>query len=625
MPYHLITSSNDLDALGKKLSGVKRFAADTETEGLKPQEGDRVVGTSFSLGPKKEDDHFYVPVRHENHQNAVFDEYKNALSPALADLNIEKMAHNLKFDDKFLTIDGMPLKGKLHDTIVMAHLIQQDNHGGELALKKLGVTVLKEPADDQQALHMHLLSKFPNNSIKELMGKMKYADPNVVCQYACTDTRLCFALHDHYMEILLADPKLMENYLTEMRVCEGLVDLELRGVPMDRQWLQDQAQKTKHELDELLADIQKDAGPLFNPQSGPMVYGYLFETLKLPLPPAERTKTNKVSLGKETLAAVDHPAAKRIEDYRQKQTLLSTYYLGLQPWITDPKIHRDPISVGCIHPGLNQVGTPHARFSCREPNLQNQPHALRPAFLVRENYLSWRWDYSQVEMRVFAHYSGDKVLIDGYNNDPLFDIHGAIAKELGIPRSKAKTVNFLIVYGGGIAKLSSNLAISEAAAKRFLEKYYRRFPGVKRLRRQASNIILKRIQRNASAQVVKWGYVEDVFGRRYYLDSKKAYLAVNRLVAGCAANLMKHGMARVFDIIDEMRAEYGPDVACLIMNIHDEIEVEIRKDIPAKEIWVPRITKAMVNFPGLFTVPIRCDCQVTDTRWSEAKSHLVSV
>jgi DNA polymerase-1 len=222
-------------------------------------------------------------------------------------------------------------------------------------------------------------------------------------------------------------------------------------------------------------------------------------------------------------------------------------------------------------------------------------------------------------MRVFAHYSGDTLLIEGYKT-PGFDIHASVAAELGIERKYAKAVNFLIIYGGGAAKLASNVGCSDEKARAFLEKYYSRLPGVKALRNQAKRFIETRVIRDPAdtSKVIKWGYVKDLFGRPYHLPSDKSYRAVNRLVAGCAANLMKHGMARVFGLIEAIRKEHGPDAACLLINIHDEIEIEIRRDVPAESVWVPRITTAMEDFPQ-FKVPIRCEVKMTETTWNEAK------
>lgn len=593
-----------------------------------------MCGFSVSLGSDREkDDHFYVALRHKAFQgtgnlfdkpadpvkvNLPIDKVRETMRPVLESKTIKKVLFNAKFDKKFLKVDGMDFVLPIEDGMILAHLLEPDNEakGGKLKLKSLGERVLGEKPEDQSALTNHILSMFPGES--EPMSKIEYTDPNICCQYACSDTRLTLALYEHYAPLLAAEPKLIENYNAEIEDLIGLVDTELRGIIIRKDFLVEKAEKMEREQDILLAEIREESGlPKFNPKSGSQIYGLLFDILGLPPPKSDRGRSGKVSLDQEVLEGIDHPIAKKIKDYNSMQTKRSTYFVGLQKWITDE---------GTIHPNLSQIGTPTARFSCYQPNLQNQPPEMRPAFETRKNYRIWFWDYSQIEMRIFAHYSGDALLLEGYRGQgTAFDAHGSMAAELGITRKHGKTINFLILFGGGAKKLGANLNISTPEASAILQRYYTRFPGVQSLRTRAKQAIEFRATQAARdpSKVLKWGYVTDQFGRYYYLPRDRSYIAVNRLVQGCAANLMKRGMSRVFPIIAEMRKEYGLDAATLLLNIHDEIWIEIRKDIPnVEEIWIPRITKAMEDFPQ-FKVPIIADLKVTDSTWAEAKEFEV--
>lgn len=635
MGYHLIESIPQLkEFIARIIESGKPFGLDTETNGLRPEIGNRMVGFSISMGTDREkDDHFYVALRHKAFQgtgdlfdtpvdpvtvNLPIDEVREAVKPLFEHPTIPKVFFNAKFDLKFFKVDNIPVSRPIDDGIILAHLLEPDNEakGGKLKLKALGERVLGEKPEDQSALKNHILSMFPGES--EPMSKMEYTDPNICCQYACSDTRLTLALYEHYTPLLVKDPRLVENYDAEIEDSVGLVDTELRGIIIRKDFLVENAEKTEREQDVLLAEIRKESGLAnFNPRSGSQIYGLFFDILGLPLPKSDRGRSGKVSFDKEVLDGIDHPLAKKIKDYNSRQTKRSTYFVGLQKWITDE---------GTIHPNLSQIGTPTARFSCYQPNLQNQPPEMRPAFETRKNYRIWFWDYSQIEMRIFAHYSGDALLLQGYRDQgAAFDAHGSMAAELGITRKHGKTINFLILFGGGAKKLGANLNISTPEASAILQKYYARFPGVQLLRTRAKQKIESRATEAARdpSKVLKWGYLTDQFGRYYYLPRDRSYIAVNRLVQGCAANLMKRGMSRVFPIIAEMRKEYGPDAATLLLNIHDEIWIEIRKDIPNVEgIWIPRITKAMEDFPQ-FKVPILATLKVTDSTWAEAKEFEV--
>ncbi len=631
MAYHLIQKPEDLKKfVDRILERRPIIGVDTETQGLRPEIGHRIIGPSVSLGSDREhDDHFYVPIRHQNYDNCPLDAYRNEFGRLLADPELSKVFFNLKFDQKMFQMDRIKIVGPVHDGMLLAYILQEDKK--RLGLKFLAEQVLGEKPDDQQALKLHLYAKFPNmTKEKEFMEKLEFADPNVVCQYACSDTRLTLALFEHYMKVLnkkgtekenKAAKKLYTNYEKEIEVAIGLVDTELRGVPVDLDLLKKEAAVIKKKFEKIHLELCQETGlPKFNPKSGTQVHSLLFDILGLPLPKAERSATGKVSLDDKALKHIDHPIAQKIREFRKASDAYSKYWFGMQKWVTEN---------GLIHPNLKATGTVSARFSSSDPNLQNQPPTMRPVFLVRPNYKSLRWDYSQIEMRIFAHYSKDKVLVDGYNNDIKFDIHQAVADELSVPRKKAKPVNFCVVYGGSAPRLSVELGITRLAAKTFLNNYYARFPGVMRLRKGAQRAIENRAMSGnvtlpfkvaGEEKMVKWGSITDEFGRVYWLPYPASYRAGNRLIQGCAANLMKWGMSRVYAIIEEMRRKYDHDVATLLMNIHDEIEVEMRKDISDEAYWVDRISKALVDFPQ-FRVPIRADLTVSETSWADVKPY----
>lgn len=601
--YNLVESASQLEEYLHRMLNENVVACDTETTGLYIEKGAKICGVSMSGANL----HYYSPVRHTTGKNIP--ETFKLIDEFLGQFDKPVVYHNAKFDLKMFKAEGIDFPLNVHDTILMAHFILQDNFRSNLGLKKLCSTVLGEEPEDQTMLLKHL-KQFVTDDNKSPMGHMAEGNPLIVGQYAQSDTRftrsLYFALRDK-VKVLCDD-----LYGLEIKLMKYLVYTEMRGVLVDRKLLEKLRDETKVILDELIIQIRAESGlPKFNPMSPLQLENLLFEILNLEKPTDSVTKTGRVSLGAETLDRFDHPLVKKIQKYKKSQKLYSTYYLGMGEFLD-----KDDV----VHCQFNQIGARTGRFSEEKPNLQNIPRgdAVRQVFSVRPGYTSYRFDYSQIEYRLFAHYCRDKTIINGYKDDPKFDIHQLIADELGISRVDGKTINFAVIYGAGVKKIALQLGISVSQARTFLSKYYSRFPGIASLQDSVKRAIKDRTKFQGG-KVVELGWIQDLFGRRHYVEVERSYMAVNRLIQGCAANLLKTAMVNVYDYIEnQAKKSWGDDVANLLNCIHDELEVEVLNSCPHHNKIALKIKTIMEDFQQ-FKVPIYVDSKSTTTNWAEAK------
>ncbi len=592
----------------KRLMDQKVVASDTETDGLHVHKGNRICGFSFSA---LDGFNFYVPVRHINQKNleggvqAVDDFFRDFLGWV--------GFHNGKFDLMMFSADNVRFPKHIDDTILMAHLLLQDNHQGQLGLKKLCKTELGEEPEDQTALMDHL-ARFvdPNKKKKEDPPMAHIAEGNIeiVGQYAQTDTRFTLALHTKMRERIR---KTCENlYQLEVELMQHLTKTELRGVLLDVTRLVELRDKARVDLDKLLDEIRDETQvPTFNPRSPSQLAGLLWDVLSLEKPVDATTAKGNVSVDDDVLSRYDHPLVTKIRDYRKLSTIYKTFLVGLTEHLSDQNQ---------IHCNFNQVGTTSGRFSSSRPNLQNIPRgdkgAVREVFICRPDFTSYRYDYSQIEYRLFAHYCQDPTLIKGYVDDASFDIHQQIADELGIPRPGAKNVNFASVYGAGIKKLAMMTGWSTSQSRTFLARYHAAHPGIASLQQSVKTVLSQRIIRRDGA-IVSHGYVKDAFGRVYYVPLDKSYVGVNRLIQGCAASLLKTAMVAVYNYLDQISAERGFRVGQILNLIHDELDIELSDKLEDQEKVALKIKDIMEDFPQ-FKVPILVDMKQSKTNWAEA-------
>ncbi len=510
-----------------------------------------------------------------------------ALKPLLENPRVAKVGHNLKPSLVALRCAGSNLEGLAFDTALAGYLLEPTRSSyriPDLAKEYLGFTVL-EPAK----------------------GETVTAD-HVAAWSAAT-----LAL-SHKMDVLLEDRDLKRLFCEiEMPLLEVLADMEITGVGVDPDIVEQMSREFSTRIEAILQEIYRMAGVEFNVNSTRQLGEVLFDRLHLPR--AKKTKTG-YSTNAEVLEelARHHEIAAKILEYRQVQKLKGTYLDGILDLI-DRRTRR-------VHTTFNQTVTATGRISSAEPNLQNIPirmelgRLIRRIFIPQPGHALVSGDYSQIELRVLAHISDDPTLIDSFLRDE--DIHRRTASEVfGVPlsevtpemRSRAKAVNFGIVYGISDFGLSQNLGISRTEAKAYIEEYLTRYPGV------------KSYMENTISQARKKGYVTTLFNRRRHLpdiNSPNRNLrmfaertAINTPIQGTAADIIKLAMVRIAASIRERGLK-----SRMILQVHDELVFEV----PENEIGEVRdlVKKEMENVVEL-AVPLRVDMK-TGPNWYDMRA-----
>jgi len=536
-----------------ELKRVKMFSFDFETTHHDPMLA-RPVGVSFAW--KKNEAH-YIPL------NALKGLEKNkvveALKGVFEDRGVKKIGQNIKYDALILKNMGIDLRGIEFDSMVASYLLNpaKSNHNlSDISLEYLGYA--KKP-------------------IEQLIGKGKNAvtmdrvDVGEVCDYCCEDSIMVFNL----MTVLkkkLKEKALEELFFKiEMPLIEVLVEMEFRGVSVDSAYLKQLSAEIEKKILSCEKKIHSAAGETFNINSPKQLSRILFGKLKMPV--VKRTKTG-ASTNEEVLKILSEKEElpREILRYRTLSKLKSTYADSL-PALVNP-------STGRIHTSFNQTVTATGRLSSSNPNLQNIPvrtemgKKIRKAFIAeKRSHLILSADYSQIELRILAHLSGDKNLIDAFNVGK--DIHAFTASLIyGLQekeitermRQAAKTVNFGIVYGMSAFGLSRDLGIDVHEANRFIKAYFDRYPGVK-------TFLEKTID-----EAGKKGFVTTIFGRRRYIPEIKSdnisvrnfaeRIAVNTPIQGSAAELIKLAMINIHLKIRDFKAK-------MILQVHDELVFEV--------------------------------------------------
>jgi DNA polymerase-1 len=600
--YDLIDSKKKLDALVKRCMGAKIIAIDTETTGLNPMEAE-LCGVSISLG---KGDGAYIPTKcREKHldQDVVIE----ALRRVFENESIAKIGHNIKYDLVVLENAGVEVCGVLHDTLIAAWLIDASRSGYSMdavALGTLGYECIP---------------------ISELIGKGKsqitFNEVPIVdaCPYAAEDVDITFQLWN------VLEPQLELKNLRglydeiEMPLVRVLAAMRIAGVKVDPDELERQRQLLTVRIEALQKEISDVSPYPFNPDSPKQLSEVLFnESPGLGLKPIKKGKsfhsTNVEVLEKlATDPEIETPLPRLILEYRKLTKLVNTYLVSLGEAINQ-KTHR-------IHASFNQTGTSTGRLSSSDPNLQNIPirtevgREIRRAFIPEKGNLLIAADYSQVELRMLAHLSGDEALKQAFLEGQ--DIHRAVASEVfgtkiedvsSEQRSAAKAVNFGIVYGITPWGLARQLDCDPSRAASIIEDYKTRFSGIQ-------TFLDKCI-----AQAKEHGYVETIMRRRRAIrsiDSPNSQqrsmgerVAINSVVQGSAADLIKIAMNNVQTGL----AEKFPRVR-LLMQIHDELVVETPESEAesVKEFLVEVMESAMD-----LDVPIVADASI-GSNWAQCK------
>lgn len=600
--YHRVTDEVSLRALVERLWACEMLAIDTETTGMDALQAE-LVGVAFT---DRAGTAWYVPVRAPDGKGLPLSALRVHLGPLLARETSLKVGHNLKFDVHVLNRAGLPLGGRWFDTMVAEWVLNPATPN--LGLKALAWTRL--------GMEMTPIEELIGRGKEQL--RMDQVPLAQVTAYAGADADATFRLAQAQSEALRERGLEELFYGLEMLLLPVLVEMEETGVLLDVAWLQQLSAELEARLRELELSIHAMAGRPFNINSTQQLSEVLFEVLKLPTRGLPKTKTGHYSTNAEVLEKLRgaHPVVEQILQHRELAKLKSTYVDAL-PQLVNPQTGR-------VHTSYNQTGTVTGRLSSSNPNLQNIPirteegRRVRRAFVARPGWKLIGADYSQIELRVMAHVSGDAGLIEAFRRGE--DIHTStaaaifeVAPEAVTPemRRQAKAVNFGLIYGQGVYGLASQLGISNAAAEAFIARYFQRFPKVRET--------MERLEREA----VERGYVTTLLGRRRYFpelqpgantppQQRQAALrmAINTPIQGTAADIIKLAMIRLHRYLHAAGLE-----ARMILQVHDELVLEA----PEREVarCVELMRDAMEHAYEL-AVPLVVDVQVGE-HWEEMK------
>lgn len=596
--YRSVLTEQEFSDLLQELAAAPAFAVDLETTSLNPLNAE-IVGISFSF---RDHEACYVPVGHcypGAPAQLSREQVLSALTPILIDPERPKIGQNIKYDYQVLRRYGIEMQGVWCDTMLASYLLNPVR--SSQGLDSLAVEFL-----DHRMI-----------SYQEVAGKGKeqinFAQVPVerASVYSCEDADATFLLQEIFL------PRLTEAgmddlfFNLEMPLVKILAEMELRGVKLDLALLRELSGMFAGQLATLEMEIFASAGSEFNINSPKQLGEVLFEQLKLPA--GRKTKTGwSTDMDVLTRLALDHEIASLVLQFRSISKLKSTYSDSL-PKLVDP-------STGRVHTSYNQAVTNTGRLSSSEPNLQNIPirseegRKIRRAFIAEEGSLLLSADYSQIELRVLAHLSGDRVFCDAFAHDE--DIHTRTASEvfdllpgLVTPemRRQAKTINFGVIYGQGAFSLARELGVSTKIAKEFIDNYFRRHSGA----RDFLDACVRDAEEN--------GYVTTILGRKLPIPdiassngNIRAFAqrnAINYPIQGSAADIIKRAMVRVSD---RMKREQFK--SRLIMQVHDELVFEVPEE---ERIQMELLVCHEMEHAVPLRVPLKVDLNF-GRNWSEA-------
>ena len=592
--YKLIENEEDAQKICDYFLTKQILSLDTETTSTHAIDAE-LVGLSFATEENKA---FYVAIPTEREQALKFVEI---FKPVYENENILKIGQNIKYDMEVLANYGVELKGKLFDTMIAHYLIQPELHHN--------MDYLAETLLNYQTVH-----------IEELIGpkgknqkSMREVDPKLVCEYAAEDADVTLKLYN------VLQPQLKENNLEslfwdiEMPLVPVLADMEMNGVLLDTKALKETSDIFNKRMNEYEQKIYEQAGEKFNISSPKQVGEILFGKMKIMEKP-KKTKTGQYVTSEEVLQTLKSkaPIVEDILNYRGMKKLLSTYVDSL-PTLINPR-------TGHIHTSFNQALTATGRLSSSDPNLQNIPvrtddgKEIRKCFIPEPGCKFFSADYSQIELRIMAHLSGDENMIEAFRSG--FDIHKATAAKIwkeqmenvtDSQRKKAKQANFGIIYGITTYGLAQRMEIPNGEAKEIIEGYFATFPKVKEYMEKAKELARQK------------GYAETIFGRRRYLpdiNSANGTVrgfaernAINAPIQGSEADVIKVAMVKIWNRFkkENIRSK-------MILQVHDELNFSV---YPEEAEKVEKIVMEEMQSAYKLQVPLVADAG-WGNNWLEA-------
>jgi len=562
--YETVLDQESLDRWCRALSNAEVFAFDTETTSLDYMNTE-IVGLSFCIEPGLA---AYVPLGHDYTGAPPQLDRARALEqlrPLLEDPDRAKLGQHLKFDIHVLENHGIALRGQRYDTMLESYVLNS--------------TATRH---DMDSMAKHYLG-LDTIHFEDVAGKgAKQIGFNQVsieraAEYSAEDADVTLRLHRTLWPRLERTPKLAALYTDiEQPLVPILQRMERRGVRIDREMLRIQSGELASRMEEIRALTHAEAGTVFNLESPKQLQQILFEKLQLPV--LRKSPGGAPSTAEDVLEelAENHPLPRLILQYRGLAKLRSTY--------TEKLPESIDAQTGRVHTSYHQAVAATGRLSSNDPNLQNIPirspegRRIRQAFIADPGFMLLAADYSQIELRIMAHLSGDEGLLRAFAEDR--DIHQATAAEVfGVAldavssdqRRSAKAINFGLIYGMSAFGLARQLGIARGAAQSYVELYFARYPGV------------RRYMDATREQARREGYVETVFGRRLYLPEIRSRnramqqyaerSAINAPMQGTAADIIKRAMISV-----DAWCQSSPVPARLIMQVHDELVLEVRED-----------------------------------------------
>ncbi|MGN1375539.1 MAG: DNA polymerase I [Prevotella sp.] len=582
--YKLVDNENDIRNLYDFLRTKKILSLDTETTSTNAIDAE-LVGLSFSV---TENEAFYVPIPPEREKA---EKIINIFKPLYENSEIQKVGQNIKYDFTVLANYGVTLKGEMFDTMIAHYLLQPE--------LRHNMDYLAEVYLNYKTIHIEELIGPKGKK----QGSMRDLDPKEIYEYASEDADITLKLKN------ILEPKLKENGIwslfhdIEMPLVPVLAEMEMNGVRIDTTSLNETSTILSQRINDIEKEIYSLAGEVFNISSPKQVGDILFGKMKIVEKP-KKTKTGQYVTSEEVLQQLKNKSeiVGKILEHRGLKKLLNTYVDAL-PKLINPK-------TGHIHTSFNQTVTATGRLSSSDPNLQNIPvrgedgKEIRRAFIPEEGCLFFSADYSQIELRVMAHLSGDENMIDAFRNG--YDIHAATAAKIykesidtvsRDQRTKAKRANFGIIYGITVFGLAERLDISRSEASQLIEGYFETFPKVHEYMEKA-----KEKARNN-------GYAETLFNRKRYLPDILSHNAtvrgfaernaINAPIQGTAADIIKVAMIHIYKRFKEegIRSK-------MILQVHDELNFSV---YPEEREIVEKIVIEEMQSAYQLSVPLIAD------------------
>ncbi len=581
------------------LSRQKVFAFDTETTSLRPVDCE-LVGLSFSWATG---DAYYLPLRSHLGKTLPFQETLARLKPFLEDASIKKCGQNLKYDVQVLRTVGIAVRGVHFDTMVASYLLHPERRGhgmDDLAKDLLGHETIP---------------------ISTLIGKGKHqttlleANPQELTDYAAEDAEITWRLYELLKPLIDASPMKSLYYDVEVPLVEVLAAMESAGVKLDTQLLRSISDSMAERIESLKARVQEAAGHEFVIDSPKQLSAVLFDELGLRV--VKKTKTGR-STDAEVLrvlaAESDHPLPQLVLEYRELAKLRGTYVDPL-PQLVSPKTGR-------LHASFHQTVTATGRLSSSDPNIQNIPIRTEQGREIRRAFVPSTADdalivadYSQIELRVLAHFSQDENLIEAFRNDQ--DIHAAVAAQVaGVAiedvtreeRTRAKAINFGIIYGQGAFGLANTLGIPRRQAADFIDAYKKRYRGIVEFMDRCVSDAQE--SGKVSTLLGRHRPIPEIYSRNRMRRALGERLAINTVVQGTAADIIKVAMVRLHRRI---LSESLPLV--LLIQVHDELVLES----PKKDVQrMAQLVRSEMENAIELTVALKVDVAFGDS-WLEAK------